>query len=329
MLETCGKTAQPGMLLNVKMPVFRTAKNRMMMGYAVKTETQRLCEVNCMVSAMKIEMGILFPFHWYACLDLIDKIKKTKYYRHSLKHALKEYLEVMRQKRIQLLNPPSGMLPMFDPRRVELSMYGYLRQDLTKEEYYDYWENNGILATKMFGHLIDSMEHKWFKALRARGVECAKELSWLLTGHTMTTICSNHFQDTIKRYANSFKFAEDSVSEYFKMFDLSLAASKWHKAMECMVPDNGEVLVESLEDRNVALGLVQLLETIIEPKNVLQIERQNIVENRDVFVSKAKWLEYISMIDADISGLTKPKVMKEKEAKETEGERKEAKNGKN
>ena len=74
---------------------------------------------------------------------------------------------------------------------------------------------------------------------------------------------------------------------------------------------------EILDGRNLTLGLKQLMEELTEPIKILEISRENLVNNREIFRNKRTWLEEIQNVDDMIADA--PEVAKELKEKIQEG----------
>ena len=99
--------------MQIRMPFQRLGRNTYTIGGKGKTLRQMHVEYATMSGVLKAEMGIVFPFQWYGCLDIIDKVKATKHFKQGVKKGLNGYISEMKIKRAQLLYPPHGSTSMF------------------------------------------------------------------------------------------------------------------------------------------------------------------------------------------------------------------------
>ena len=287
--------------MNIRMSWQRVGRNTYTMGGKGKTLIQINQEYECMSGVLKTELGILYPFQWYGCLDLIDRIKKTNYYRQGVKLGLNGYLKEMATKRTMMLNPPMGSPKIFHVADFPKSVQMRFREDLTDEEYYDYWEGQGLVAHSKNKQLIDSLIWKFRKFYDKRGVKCAEVLSFLTAGETLIRMCVVQYHERLQSFRNMFGYNKEDAHRCFEMFDLSRAGHFWHTAVKPLCHNVENIVLEALEERNVVLGLQQLMEEMTLTKKVFDITRQNVVDNPEVFRTKKTWLEQIEEVDKMIA----------------------------
>ena len=143
--------------MQIRMPFQRLGRNTYTIGGKGKTLRQMHVEYATMTGVLKAEMGVVYPFQWYGCLDIIDKVKATKYFKQGVKKGLNGYISEMKIKRAQLLYPPHGSTRMFHVGDFNKSTLMKFREGITDEEYYDLWENQGLVAHAKNKTLINSL----------------------------------------------------------------------------------------------------------------------------------------------------------------------------
>ena len=304
--------------MQIRMPFQRLGRNTYTIGGKGKTARQMLVEYTTMTGVLKAEMGIVFPFQWYGCLDIIDKVKATKFFRQGVKKGLNGYIREMRIKRTQLINPPHSMARMFHVDDFSESTLSKFREGITDEEYYDLWESQGLIAFERNSKYISSLIWKFQKAFDERGVKNSDVLALLLTGESLITLCCDHYYQRMQIFKSQYGYGLDDVHKCFEMFNIENAAHQWHLAIESLDSNiSHKIMSEILDGRNLTLGLSQLMEELTKTIKILEITRENIVRNREIFRNKRTWLEEIQNVDDQIADV--PEVENELKAKIKEG----------
>ena len=134
------------------MPLQRLGRNTYTIGGKGKTFRQMQVEYYTMAGVVKSEMGVVFPFQWYGCLDIIDKVKATKFYRQGVKQGLNGYIREMRLKRTHLINPPHSVGRLFHVADFTKRTLSKFREGITNEDYYDL-----VLASVRIGKAVTTI----------------------------------------------------------------------------------------------------------------------------------------------------------------------------
>lgn len=299
--------------MQIRMPFQRLGRNTYTIGGRGKTLRQMHVEYATMTGVLKAEMGIVFPFQWYGCLDIIDKVKATKHFKQGVKKGLNGYISEMKIKRAQLLYPPLGSTRMFHVGDFNKSTLMKFREGITDEEYYDLWESQGLVAHAKNKKLINSLIWKLQKSFNERGDKNAEVLALLCAGEAIIRLCLVHHNEKMKVFRDQYGYGLEDVHRCFEMFNIAKAAHQWHIALNSLDHNICEKLCEILDERNVVIGLKQILEELTEVDNVLNITRENVVNNREIFRNKRTWLGEIQNVDEMIADAPEAeKVLKEK-----------------
>lgn len=299
--------------MQIRMPFQRLGRNTYTIGGRGKTLRQMHVEYATMTGVLKAEMGIVFPFQWYGCLDIIDKVKATKHFKQGVKKGLNGYISEMKIKRAQLLYPPHGSTRMFHVGDFNKSTLMKFREGITDEEYYDLWESQGLVAHAKNKTLINSLIWKLQKSFNERGDKNAEVLALLCAGEALIRLCLVHHKEKMKVFRDQYGYGLEDVHRCFEMFNIAKAAHQWHIALNSLDHNICEKLCEILDERNVVIGLKQIMEELTEVENVLNITRENVVNNREIFRNKRTWLGEIQNVDEMIADAPEAeKVLKEK-----------------
>ena len=187
------------------------------------------------------------------------------------------------------------------------------REGITDEEYYDLWESQGLVAHAKNKALINSLIWKLQKSFNERGDKNAEVLALLCAGEAIIRLCLVHHNEKMKVFRDQYGYGLEDVHRCFEMFNIAKAAHQWHIALNSLDHNICEKLCEILDERNVVIGLKQIMEELTEVDNVLNITRENVVNNREIFRNKRTWLGEIQNIDEMIADAPEAeKVLKEK-----------------
>lgn len=268
----------------------------MLMGKSNKTYHESICEILTMTSQFKLEIGIFFVYLRFISLDAIDKVKEGKAFRHGVKYNLNKFLVELDRLRTMLIYPPENCVRMFHLEDMPRSTRMMYRQDLTDKEYFEFWENQGMVAFNETHKHVYALQWRYEKALNERGVKKAKVLAWLATGSSMIEMYVNSYTLMIERFSKLFGYPKSLLISYYNGFDLTRARELWYGAMLQFVPDGDNILSDVLNERNVVLGLQQIVCELGDAERQLEYTRINVEENREVFSSKNYWLKAIDEV---------------------------------
>lgn len=268
----------------------------MLMGKSNKTHHESICEILTMTSQFKLEIGIFFVYLRFISLDAIDKVKEGKAFRHGVKYNLNKFLVELDRLRTMLIYPPENCVRMFHLEDMPRSTRMMYRQDLTDKEYFEFWENQGMVAFNETHKHLYALQWRYEKALKDKGARKAKVLAWLATACSMVEMYNVSYETLLDRFHKMFGYPKSSLRSVYGGFDLNRAREAWYGCIELFEPNADSVLASCLREHNVELGLQQLSEVLLNCEKQLDFTRMNIEENREVFSSKAAWLEEIDEI---------------------------------
>ena len=108
------------------------------------------------------------------------------------------------------------------------------------------------------------------------------------------------FREVIDSFKRSFGNAESSLRRYFCAFDVSKLADMWHRTIECFGDDAVRLTVECLKDRNVEIGLQDMMQHLSKEGTDLRFTRKAVEENPELFRSKKAWRDALEKLDEQI-----------------------------
>lgn len=280
----------------IVIPRYSNGQFGLLMGKSNKSSHETTCEIMAMTAQLKLELGLFFAYQRFICLDAIDKVKEAGEYRFGLKKQINTFLAELKRVRMLLIDPPSTGFRMFHLGDLPTVARLRFRKDLTDKEYFEFWENQGMVAFNETHKHLYALQWRYEKALKDKGARKAKVLAWLATACSMVEMYNVSYETLLDRFHKMFGYPKSSLRSVYGGFDLNRAREAWYGCIELFEPNADSVLASCLRQHNVELGLQQLSEVLLNCEKQLDFTRMNIEENREVFSSKAAWLEEIDEI---------------------------------
>ena len=287
-----------------RLHVQRVAPNTYTIGGAKRGYKTVVAQYDTMCQTIKATMSILYPVSWYITLDVIDRVKKTKHWRFQLKKLLNEYISEMHRNKAMMLNPPKNVSTLFSMKNI-VNVPLAFREGFTDEDYYDFWENQGLMAFHRIEDDVKALRWLFFKGMKRKGINDADILSWLMLAETLTAFIQCDMNEKIRMYSELYVIAESDISYCFLPFDISKALHKLSLACTSMCPNIARKMEGVIDEPEVRKKLHDILYALTDSENVLLIIRENILDNKDVFRSEEKMNDYLNQIDSQLEDCKK------------------------
>ena len=278
----------------------RVGRFGVMLGTTKKSAKRVMAEDLTMCQMVKTHLAPFFSLARFICCDAIDKVKEAGEYRHDLKRQLRAWEQELSRHRTMMMYPPEGSHRFFAVDSLAIDTRGMFREDLTDKDYFELWEYVGVAAFNDVHKIIYALQWKYEKALTERGFKKAKVVAWLYTASTVIKMYDIEFREVIDSFKRSFGNAESSLRRYFCAFDVSKLAEMWHRTIECFGDDAVRLTVECLKDRNVEIGLQDMMQHLSKEGVDLRFTRKAVEENPELFRSKKAWRDALEKLDEQI-----------------------------
>ena len=278
----------------------RVGRFGVLMGSSGKNIRRLSAEDAAMSEMTKTHLGPFYSLARYICYEAISKLKQAGEYRHQVKRHVKIWLEEMDKERKLMINPPKDCGKFFSIENVFSSVREMFRDDLTDEEYYEFWEYVGVAAFNDVHKIIYALQWKYEKALVARGATKAKAVSWLLTAYMVLKMYDMEYVELLNTFEKNFGYPEKMLRRYFRVFDATKLYGQWQRIMEYCYTDAEKLIIECLEERNVEIGLQDIMQRMSKECADLRYIRKATEENPEIFRSKKAWRDALAMMDSEI-----------------------------
>lgn len=238
---------------------------------------------------IKMMVGVSNNMCYWALLDTIDELKKTKRYKHQAKKAINNVLIAWKEYERNLITPPEYSPHFFslkDMPSETRKKYG----DITDAEYYSYWSASGAEAYVKAKNEIGCLRHKYYKSLEQHGIKDSEALSWVLTTATLLGAAVRIYKDTIS-CITVCGFPKDVLTNLFKTFSLEHVKDSYNKAMLLVAPDTDYNNTKE-ENRDIELGIHYLIEKITDVDYIYSSNIDAAKQYEEIFSSKKEYEKF-------------------------------------
>lgn len=194
--------------------------------------------------------------------DCHDKLKRHPRYRQRAKQLFKaavigEYLRYRRN----LTNPQPDAIRFFNLNDMSAETrrrYGLISDAL----YFDFWEGSGALAYRKSQPLIGSLWNKFRLSMLDHGVPSADLVAWGLVGAAVLELAVTVWQRTMRSVFEACEgiLTMEQVEKVYAPFCLVRLSAAWQRALKELAPETATYTLNNTEERNVVLGVEQLME---------------------------------------------------------------------
>lgn len=211
------------------------------------------------------------------CLDKIaDKRSQASYaeepwhphprYRQKVKFLFNQALQERDQYRRRLMYASGNGIRFFamkdmpeDTRR----KYGVV----SDKTYFEFWEGTGSLAYQKSQPLIGSLWNKFRLSMLNHHVPQPEQVAWGLVAANMLELAVVIWQRAMKSAHEAFDglLTMDYVESLYRPFSLAKVSQRWQKALSLMAPETSGYELDATEERNIALGVEQIMELWVSP----------------------------------------------------------------
>lgn len=187
-------------------------------------------------------------------------------YKQKVKQLFNEALRERDQYRRHLLHASSQGIRFFhlgDMPAETRRKYGVV----SDAQYFEFWEGTGSLAYQKSQPLIGSLHNKFRLSMLNHKVPYPETVAWGLVGANMLELAVVVWQRAMKSAHEAFDgvLTEDFVKRIYHPFSLEKVSQRWQQALELMAPETKGYELDAVEERNIALGVNQIMELWISP----------------------------------------------------------------
>ena len=183
-------------------------------------------------------------------------------YRQRVKQLfLNATVSELRRYRNGLMNPPAGSVCFFrlsDMPEQARRRYG----DITDAQYFEFWEGTGAMAYTKSQPLVNSLHNKFRLSMEGHGVPHAGLVAWGLVGASVLELAVSVWQRAVSSVCEALDglLSRRTLENIYGPFSLGRISVAWQRALTALAPETSGYLLDEIEERNVELGIEQLME---------------------------------------------------------------------
>ena len=243
----------------------------------------------------KLVCGVGNNAAWVVMMEGYDHARRCKAFRRSLKggHSVGWYFK----KAVRDFNDYERNLLTTQTNRMfhVADMTGDVRRkygDISDAEYYEFWKGVGGVAYERTKPLITSLWNKYRLSLLEHGVKDAEHVAWVMTAQAALDLAG-------AMYESAMKECENGLELHRKV-----------RAMMLLAPETDPIKLSDVEERNIDLGLQQLMEAWLDPELLYSSASGAVDDFNEIFASKG-FVKKVQREIADVKAETLRELEKE------------------
>lgn len=216
----------------------------------------------------KLVCGVGNNAAWVVMMEGYDHARRCKAFRKSLKGGhlvgwyFKKAVRAFNDYERELLTTKTNrMFHVADMPDDVRRKYG----NISDEEYYEFWKGVGGVAYAKTKPLITSLVNKYRVSLVQHDVKDADHVAWVMTAQAAIDLSLALFESAAKECEVGLKLHRKVIDEVFSQFSLKTISKDWMRALMLLAPETDPIKLSEVEERNIDLGLQQLMEAWLVP----------------------------------------------------------------
>ena len=237
----------------------------------------------------KLVCGVGNNAAWLAMMDAYDHAKRCKAFRRSLrgghmvgwyfKKAVNDFKDYERQ---LLTTGKNRMFHVADMTEDVKRKYG----DISDAQYYEFWKGVGGVAYAKTRPHITSLWNKYRVSLVKHDVKDAEHVAWVMTAQAAIDLSLAMYESAMKECETGMNLHRQLLDGIFGQFSLKTISKDWMRAMMLLVPETDNYQLDSTEERNIDLGLQQLMEAWLDPELLYSSASGAVDDYEEIFATK-------------------------------------------
>jgi len=245
---------------------------------------------------------------YFVMLDAYDHAKRHYRFFQSVKGGgrvswhFKKAVEAYKDYESRLLRATENRMfhvdDIADERR---RMFG----NISDEQYMEFWKGVGGVAYQRVKPFITSLQNKYRLPLSRRGIRDAERTAWVLTASAVLDIAGVILEYTYKD-CDEMNIPRAVANAVFGQFSLKKVLDMWETAVYMMEPSLETMELDPIENRNIEIGIEQLLEKLVSPDIIYSSALGSIEDYDEIFATKGfqkKVIREISEARADTENI--------------------------
>jgi hypothetical protein len=237
----------------------------------------------------KLVCGVGNNAAWLVMMEGYDHARRCKAFRRSLKggHSVGWYFkrainDFNAYERNLLTTPVNRMFHMADMSDEVRRKYG----DISDAEFYEFWKGVGGVAYAKTKPMITSLWNKYRLSLQQHGIKDAEHIGWVMTAQAALDLAGAMYESAMKECETGYGLPRRLLNQVFGQFSLRQVSNAWMKALILLTPETEPLKLDTVEEKNIDLGLQQLMEAWMEPELLYSSTSETVQEYDDIFATK-------------------------------------------
>ena len=237
----------------------------------------------------KLVCGVGNNAAWLAMMDGYDHAKRCKAFRRSLKgghmvgwyfkKAVNDFKDYERQ---LLTTEKNRMFHVADMTEDVRRKYG----DISDAQYYEFWKGVGGVAYAKTKPMITSLWNKYRVSLVKHDVKDAEHVAWVMTAQAAIDLSLAMYESSMKECQTGMNLHRQLLDGIFGQFSLKTVSKDWMRALMLLAPETDNYQLDSTEERNIDLGLQQLMEAWLDPELLYSSASGAVDDYEEIFATK-------------------------------------------
>ena len=237
----------------------------------------------------KLVCGVGNNAAWVVMMEGYGHARRCKAFRKSLpgghtvgwyfKRAVNDFYQYERHLLTTQTNRMFHVDDMSDDVRRK---YG----NISNEEYYEFWKGIGVVAYHKTKPLITSLVNKYRLSLLEHGVKDAEHVAWVMAAQAALDLAGAMYESAMKECENGLELHRNVLDEVFNQFSLKTVSKDWMRALMLLAPETDPIKLSDVEERNIDLGLQQLMEAWLDPELLYSSASGAVDDFNEIFATK-------------------------------------------
>lgn len=238
---------------------------------------------------MKLICGVGNNAAWVVMMNAYDEAKKCKSFKRSLRggHTVKWYfnkaVNAFKAYEHTLTHPKANrMFHVADMDAGTRRKYG----DITDEDYYEFWKGIGGVAYSKTKPFTYSLWNKYRVSLVNHGINDAEHIAWVMTAQAALELACDMHKMAIDECVSGYDIPREIACHIFGQFSLRKVADEWRNAMMLLAPEIEPIQLDSVEERNIDLGIQQMMDAWMNPELLYSSTEDAVADYEEIFATK-------------------------------------------
>jgi hypothetical protein len=253
------------------------------------TKEELIQAVGNAAAVVKLVCGVGNNAAWVVMIEAYDHARRCKAFRRSCKGGhmvgwyFKKAVNDFNDYERRLLTASENRMFHLDDMSEDIRRkYG----DITDAEYYEFWKGVGGVAYAKTKPLITSLWNKYRVSLVKHDVKDAEHVAWVMTAQAAIDLAGAMYESALKECETGYHLHRRLLDLVFEQFSLKTVSKDWMRAMMLLTPETEAFKLDSVEQRNIELGLEQMMAAWLNPELLYNSTSVAVEDYEEIFATK-------------------------------------------